>query len=115
MLAIKTFMTSRKSWVLPVLAAALTVGNGCQLRQTSLPTQSDSSVSAGSRREPSVRPLANRTFERTPDRLARGRYLANGICACFSCHATPDMKISGLPPVAGREGSGFDFTTFGFP
>ena len=111
---IKIFITSRKSLVLTILAATFAMGSGCQSRQNSIPTQSDSSVSAASPRGPSVRPLTSRTFERTPERLVRGRYLVNGICACFSCHAPPDMKTSGLPPVAGKEGSGFDFTSFGF-
>lgn len=111
---VKIFITSRKAWVLPILATTLAMGSGCQSRQNSIPTQSDSSVSAASPRGPSVRPLTSRTFERTPERLVRGRYLVNGICACFSCHAPPDMKTSGLPPVAGKEGSGFDFTSFGF-
>jgi len=113
----KTFTAtaSRKAWALPILAAALAVGSGCQLYQNSIPVQTESSApGALPPRGPSVRPLTSRTFERTPERLARGRYLANGICACFSCHAPPDMKTPGLAPVAGKEGSGFDFTAFGF-
>jgi len=61
-----------------------------------------------------VRPLTNRNFERTPERLARGSYLANGICECLGCHGPNNLKAPGLPPVAGKEGSGFDYTTFGF-
>src|SRR6266404_5803692 len=33
-----------------------------------------------------ARPLTDRKFERTPERLARGRYLVNGIGDYFACH-----------------------------
>lgn len=38
--------------------------------------------------EPRVRPLTHRTFERTPERLERGKYLVNAVAGCFNCHST---------------------------
>ncbi len=52
------------------------------------------------------RVLTDRTFEATPQRLARGKYLVDGVMGCFSCHTDADWSIPGAPPVAGREGSG---------
>jgi mono/diheme cytochrome c family protein len=66
------------------------------------PTSSSAAVRAG----PRIRALTNRKFERTPERLARGRYLVNGIGECFACHGPSDPKRPGCPPVAGKEGSG---------
>src|SRR5262249_4613511 len=52
------------------------------------------------------RPLTNRKFESTPQRLERGEYLVNGVLGCFGCHSDADWSKPGAPPVAGREGSG---------
>jgi mono/diheme cytochrome c family protein len=62
-----------------------------------------------------ARPLTDRKFERTPERLVRGRHLVEGVGACFSCHGPSDMKRPGWPPLAGKAGSGFDYTTWGYP
>ncbi len=62
-----------------------------------------------------VRPLTFRRFARTPERLARGSYLVNGPGACFSCHATSDIKKAGWPPLPGTEGSGCDYVFWGQP
>jgi mono/diheme cytochrome c family protein len=52
------------------------------------------------------RALTDRKFEATPARLARGRYLVDGVTGCFGCHTDQDWSKPGAPPVAGREGSG---------
>jgi mono/diheme cytochrome c family protein len=52
------------------------------------------------------RALTDRKFELTPRRLARGKYLVDGVMGCFGCHTDPDWSKPGAPPVAGREGSG---------
>lgn len=54
---------------------------------------------------PRARPLTNRTFERTPQRLERGRYLAVAVAGCVGCHSEHDWKNRGaIPP--GMEGAG---------
>lgn len=46
------------------------------------------------------------SVERTPERIERGRYLANSVTVCIDCHATRDWtKFSG-PVVPGTEGKG---------
>src|SRR5438046_3831828 len=52
------------------------------------------------------RALTDRKFEATPQRLARGQYLVDGVMGCFGCHTDADWSKPGAPPVAGREGSG---------
>jgi mono/diheme cytochrome c family protein len=59
------------------------------------------------------RSLTLRTFARTPQRLVRGSYLANGVAACFSCHDPLDFSKPGWPPVLGKEGSGYDWGSSG--
>jgi len=34
-----------------------------------------------------VRPLTNRKFEPSPERMARGKYLVESVAGCFGCHA----------------------------
>jgi len=55
---------------------------------------------------PRTRALTNRTFERTPQRLERGRYIATGWSGCFDCHTPHDWTAAGTPLVAGMEGAG---------
>src|SRR5437870_6330046 len=52
------------------------------------------------------RALTDRKFEATSARLARGKYLVDGVNGCFGCHTDADWSKPGAPPVAGREGSG---------
>jgi hypothetical protein len=55
---------------------------------------------------PRARPLTGRVFERTPERLARGKYLAEGVCGCMDCHSPHDWKQHDAPTPAGMEGAG---------
>jgi len=56
-------------------------------------------------------------IEQTPERVARGEYLANHVTICIDCHSNRDWtKFSG-PPLEGTHGKGgevFD-EKFGFP
>ncbi|MES2701107.1 MAG: c-type cytochrome [Bacteroidota bacterium] len=55
--------------------------------------------------------------ERTPERIERGRYLANSVTACMDCHSTRDWtKFSGpsLDGTLGKGGERFDHS-MGFP
>lgn len=55
---------------------------------------------------PRVRPLTDRTFEVTPARLERGRYLAEGVLMCVLCHSERDWDSAGAPPIEGEEAAG---------
>jgi mono/diheme cytochrome c family protein len=55
---------------------------------------------------PNARPLTTRTFERTPQRLDRGHYIATALSGCSYCHTPHDWTAAGTPLVAGKEGAG---------
>jgi Cytochrome c len=55
---------------------------------------------------PRKRALTNRHFERTPERLARGRYLVLGVLGCENCHSRKDWSKHGAPMVPGTEFAG---------
>jgi mono/diheme cytochrome c family protein len=55
---------------------------------------------------PRARVVTNRKFERTPQRLERGRYIATALSGCMDCHSEHDWKASGAPFVSGMEGAG---------
>ena len=64
---------------------------------------------------PRARPLTNRTFERTPERLARGKYLAENF-GCFDCHAEREWTKHDAPLIEGTRGAGYaDFVLAGLP
>ena len=66
---------------------------------------------------PDVGPVQNITVQATPERLARGAYLANHVSVCIDCHATRNWEYFSGPPLAGTEGKGgevFDEKS-GFP
>src|SRR5215469_8645949 len=58
---------------------------------------------------PKARALTNRTFEATPARLERGRYMVNGVLGCLGCHSERDENSPGLPPRADKLGAGAPF------
>lgn len=64
---------------------------------------------------PKARPLTTRTFERTPQRLARGRYLVENL-GCFDCHGEHDWTKHDAPLIEGTRGAGYaDFPLAGLP
>jgi hypothetical protein len=52
---------------------------------------------AGTFRGTRSRPLTARTFERTPARLVRGRYLVSSLANCFKCHSQHEPGGEPLP------------------
>ncbi len=62
---------------------------------------------------PRKRALSGRTFERTPARLERGRYLVNGL-GCMFCHAPHDWtkRDASMTPGTLGAGSVLPFTDF---
>lgn len=67
-------------------------------------------IAAGCRGKPSppafARPLRDVRFARTPARVERGRYLAEGVLQCFHCHSDRDPGLPGAPPREGKKGAG---------
>lgn len=55
---------------------------------------------------PRMRPASDRKVEATPEKLARGRYLAENVAACFHCHSEADKSLFGMPPKPGTVGGG---------
>jgi len=55
---------------------------------------------------PKTRPLSTRTFERTPQRLERGRYIATALSGCIYCHSKHDWAGPGTLIMPGSEGAG---------
>jgi len=64
---------------------------------------------------PKARPLTSRTFERTPQRLERGRYIATALSGCLYCHSPHQWTAPGHPILAGMEGSGEELPYGGLP
>jgi len=66
---------------------------------------------------PNVGGAPDLTVERTPERIARGKYLATSVTVCVDCHSTRDYgKFSGpiVPGTLGKGGERFD-QGVGFP
>ncbi len=55
---------------------------------------------------PRARATTSRQFERSPERLARGRYLVVGLAGCETCHSPKDWKTHGAPDLPGMELAG---------
>jgi mono/diheme cytochrome c family protein len=58
---------------------------------------------------PKARPLTARTFEATPVRLERGKYLVEAVTGCFFCHSERDWQAAGAPPIESKKGAGAIF------
>jgi len=66
---------------------------------------------------PDVGPPPKMTIKATPQRLERGRYLANNVTVCIDCHGTRDWSLYAgpmLPKDVGAGGEVFD-QNMGFP
>jgi mono/diheme cytochrome c family protein len=62
-------------------------------------------------------PVENIKIEYTPERIERGKYLANNVTQCVDCHSTRDWSRFSGPIISGTEGKGgeaFD-QKIGFP
>ncbi len=66
---------------------------------------------------PNVGRAPDITVEQTPERLARGEYLANHVTVCIDCHSKRDWSRFSGPPAEGTIGMGGDLfdQKFGFP
>jgi mono/diheme cytochrome c family protein len=57
---------------------------------------------------PNVGEPENITIEATPERIARGKYLANTVTVCIDCHSVRDWSKFSGPPMPGTFGKGGD-------
>lgn len=57
---------------------------------------------------PKVSAAPDLKIEPTPERLERGKYLANSYAFCIDCHSTRDINKFSMPVVPGTEGKGGD-------
>lgn len=66
---------------------------------------------------PNVGEATEMTVEATPERIARGEYLANHVTVCIDCHSSRDWSRFSGPIVEGTEGMGGDVfdQRLGFP
>ena len=65
---------------------------------------------------PKARPLTNRRFDRTPDRLTRGKYLVEDVVGCFDCHGDHDWTKHDAPLIEGTRGvAPLEFMLKGLP
>ncbi len=76
----------------------LSLSNGCQRAPTLTAAASPVSV------------LEMETIPRTPERLARGKYLVEGLLQCPFCHSEFDFTQRPSRPVEGKKGGGNVFT-----
>jgi mono/diheme cytochrome c family protein len=51
-------------------------------------------------------PVPDLAVERTPERVARGEYLATAVFGCMYCHSERDWSLFGGPPKPGMLGKG---------
>ncbi|TBX70363.1 c-type cytochrome [Flavobacterium silvisoli] len=66
---------------------------------------------------PNVKDAPQMKVSMTPDRIERGKYLANNVMVCMDCHSSRDWSKFAGPPKAGTMGMGgevFD-QNLGFP
>jgi mono/diheme cytochrome c family protein len=64
-------------------------------------------------RYPDVPPAESLTVPKTPERVARGKYLAEHVTGCVVCHAERDWSTYAAPVVHGSEGKGGQRFGFG--
>lgn len=57
------------------------------------------------------------TIEKTPERIERGKYLANHVAVCMDCHSTRDWSLFSAPLASGNFGGGGELFSrdMGFP
>lgn len=64
---------------------------------------------------PEARPLTDRRFEPTPERIERGKYLVENVTQCLFCHSEYDPDQAGLPLKPETRGAGRSWESEGLP
>jgi mono/diheme cytochrome c family protein len=57
---------------------------------------------------PKARPVTDRKFDATEARLARGKYLIEGVASCFHCHSEHDFKDPEYTRIESKKGAGWE-------
>src|SRR5688572_2902711 len=94
---------NRTSALLVPLAFAVSLTASCQREQPAAPPPAAAPAEAVVY---TARPLRDITVPRTPERVARGKYLSEGLLQCFVCHSERDWKKPGAPPIPETRGAG---------
>ena len=55
---------------------------------------------------PQQRPAPALPVDASPEKLARGRYLAESVSVCFHCHSQAEVSVFGMPPKPGTLAGG---------
>jgi hypothetical protein len=63
-------------------------------------------VAALALRQPRMRPASTESIAKTPERIARGKYLVEHVCDCYGCHSDQVTEKYGMPVKPGTEGQG---------
>jgi mono/diheme cytochrome c family protein len=71
-------------------------------------------VDYGIKRDATKASVVGLTFERTPARQERGRYIVEGPAHCFQCHSEVDYQKPGAQPKPGKKGAGAVFVEDGY-
>lgn len=87
-----------------LLIPVLVVGIGYGIVAKSFGTREANKLFRGVLLRTRARRLNDHTFERTPERLERGRYLAEGVAGCMNCHSEQDAATG--EPLPGKLGVG---------
>ena len=85
-----------------ILVSAISLTTGCSTKVQQPIAQSKLAEDAkpvAASASPEARPLTDVKFERTQARRERGKYLVEGVLACFACHSEPDYTTRGAPRV----------------
>jgi hypothetical protein len=74
-------------------------------------------ISGHSATKPAASVLEVEAIPRTPGRLARGKYLVEGLLQCYGCHSETDFTHRPERPLPGKTGGGHVFldVTLGLP
>jgi len=89
--------------VLSLIAAFAVAAAGC----THQPAPSEAEPTATPEPVFTPRPLRDIRVARTPERIARGQYLTEGLLQCFLCHSERDWTKPGAPPIPALKGAGY--------
>ena len=75
----------------------LSLACGCHKASSAAPVERATSV------------LEIEPIPRTAERIARGKYLAEGLLQCYYCHSEMDVTQRPIRPLPGKKGGGFVF------